>query len=88
MKVIDTTKLLSMVTQARNKGYNRQIPTFIAINIDPNGKHVLVSPFLHGDDQIRCRILIKINGSDEPYECYMDIDLVEYNKIYEHEGTK
>jgi hypothetical protein len=88
MKVVDTSTLKRLVANARKAGLNRTMSKQVEKHLDPDGKHVLSQPMIHGDVQcIRCIIVLcKLKHREEPVQGQLDFTFDDFNALPEHKG--
>jgi hypothetical protein len=80
-RVASTEQLIAINDAAILAEYNRALdPDELARLADPDGLHVLEPLLIHEhknglptDPHWRCRVLIKVKGSDDPQVGYLDV---------------
>jgi hypothetical protein len=89
VKVVSTPELLRLARVAQMRDYNRQIdPDWIEEFLDPQGAHVLefLIPHEHAQGKevplhARCQVLLKVEGTMNPMQAFLDIPIKEYNAL-------
>jgi len=75
-QLLSTNALLHLNKVAVDLDLNESMhPDLLAMDLDPEGLHVLQRVLLHNDKEYRCQILMKTNGSDEPVTGWLDVPL-------------
>jgi len=78
-----TTNVLRMLNEdAKNR--NRALePKWLEEQVDPEGLHVIDRVLLHNDVEWRCRVFVKIKGSEHPVIAWIDISMKNWEHIVE-----
>lgn len=86
MKKVNTVTLKRLVAHSRGLRLNRLLDKAVEKRLDPNGLHLLSQAIIHGDvDCIRCTVvLLKMSGTDEPFETVLDFSIDDFNRIPDH----
>src|SRR4051812_26619494 len=85
-KLLTTNALIRINLMSVRKGFNRTLNTDVLHSkLDPEGIHVIGDHFLHNDTQIRCTLLLKRMGQEEPDEAVLDILVDQFNELPDYD---
>jgi hypothetical protein len=76
--VCDTPTVKRWNKVAAEKGYNRALSDECLLALDENGNHLINCVIAHhtnyeGKQSVRCSVWLKMNGTDKPTDCILDI---------------
>ena len=89
---LTTSQLKSLNEKAHKRGFNRQLAIqdkncSDGLVLKPHGTHLLLSALLFhtnydGKQSYRCRVLMAIEGTDEPVEALLDVPPPDYKRLF------
>lgn len=96
VKVASTPELLRLARVSTMRGYNRALkPEWIEEFLDPQGAHILefLIPHEHAQGRpvplhARCQVLLKVEGSMNPMQVFLDVPMDEFNALPSVEGDE
>ena len=71
--IFSTEEVIALNKVAVETGRNRALHEDVVESLDPNGEHVEWIRIAHNDCEYRLGLLLKLKGSVEPYEGWIDV---------------
>lgn len=88
-KIAGTDQFIGLCQEAILSNRNRQVDiSKLAEVVDPDGTHVCAFTMLHNDVEWRTMWLVKINGTLNPVECWLDVSFENMEKLRDHTVEK
>lgn len=72
VRIANTATLKKLLAKA-----GREVPP----GLDPVGVHVLSDVMMHNDADVRCRVLVKITDTMEPFELLLDVPPADWDRL-------
>lgn len=87
-KIASSGEVAAICTLSAKRDYNRLLFSEDIANLDPNGVNLLYVLMIHEHAQgvavgphYRCRGLLKMQDERVPFECTIDVDIDQYDRL-------
>lgn len=95
-RIAGTVDLMLLYVAAKKLDLNRNLPDEVAMDLDPNGNHVLTTillnhqahPIRNLPSHHRVTVLVKTRDSMKPYCALMDVTVESWLKLYTRDETR